>query len=388
MNAPANLKYTKSDEWFDPATGFLLRSKRYTETPLGRLPTEIDYADWRDAGGVTINAGGAITALGAITASGSAADSHSAAQRGHLEPGDGAERAVVHDHPDHRDVLLERQRIAVPRCVTHQQRGRVAAEARQHDHAVARRVTRPALDRRAGLLDDAECDEIIALVRSESARLGRPIGIYPEIKHSSFHGIRFGANVIEDVLVRALHEAYGNTKDAPVFIQSFEVANLRYLNTQTEIRLVQLIDANDVNADGSMDLTPPYRQPYDFALSGDARTYADLLTNEGLDFIKTYADAVGPWKPYLVKTVADGVERTGDTTLTINDRLVEGSTGIVEAAHARGLLVHTWTFRNDASGYGFADPAAEMAYYMKLGVDGLFTDFPATGITARQSLNP
>ena len=252
--------------------------------------------------------------------------------------------------------------------------------------AVQSRASRP--QEFNGLYEIPTIGEVIELAKTESTARGRTIGIYPEIKHSSFHGIRFGANVIEDVLVRALHEAYGNTKDAPVFIQSFEVANLRYLNTQTEIRLVQLIDANDVNADGSMDLTPPYRQPYDFALSGDARTYADLLTNEGLDFIKTYADAVGPWKPYLVKTVADGVERTGDTTLTINDRLVEGSTGIVEAAHARGLLVHTWTFRNDASGYGFADPAAEMAYYMKLGVDGLFTDFPATGITARQSLNP
>ena len=40
--------------WFDPATGLLLRSKRYAETPLGRIPTEIDYADWRVAGGVKI----------------------------------------------------------------------------------------------------------------------------------------------------------------------------------------------------------------------------------------------------------------------------------------------------------------------------------------------
>jgi len=79
------------------------------------------------------------------------------------------------------------------------------------------------------------------------------------------------------------------------------------------------------------------------------------------------------------------VERTGDSTLTINDRRVDGSTGVVELAHSKGLLVHTWTFRNDASGYGFADPQAEMAYYMKLGVDGLFTDFPATGVAARKT---
>ena len=55
---------------------------------------------------------------------------------------------------------------------------------------------------------------------------------------------------------------------------------------------------------------------------------------------------------------------------------------MIEAAHARGLMVHTWTFRNDASGYGFADPKAEMQFYMKLGVDGVFTDFPATGVEA------
>ena len=72
--------------------------------------------------------------------------------------------------------------------------------------------------------------------------------------------------------------------------------------------------------------------------------------------------------------------------LTINDRRVDGSTGVIEAAHAAGLLVHTWTFRNDASGYGFADPQAEMAYYMRLGVDGVFTDFPDTGVAALASV--
>ena len=89
-------------------------------------------------------------------------------------------------------------------------------------------------------------------------------------------------------------------------------SNLQYLNTQTNIRLVQLVDADDVNADGSMSLVAPYRQPYDFVVAGDPRLFSDLLTEAGLDFVKTYADGIGPWKPYLVKTVADGVERTGD----------------------------------------------------------------------------
>ena len=81
-----------------------------------------------------------------------------------------------------------------------------------------------------------------------------------------------------------------------------------------------------------------------------------------------------------------GVERTGDSSLTINDRRVDGSTGVIEMAHKKGLLVHTWTFRNDASGYGFKDPKAEMEYYMKLGIDGVFTDFPATGVAAVNAL--
>ena len=236
-----------------------------------------------------------------------------------------------------------------------------------------------------GLYAIPTLDEVIALVKVEAARAGRPVGIYPEIKHSTFHATvaGFGANVFEDKLVATLHTAYGNTATAPVFIQSFEVSNLQYLNGKTDIKLVQLVDADDVNADGSMSLVAPYRQPYDFVVKGDPRLFSDLLTASGLDFVKSYADAVGPWKPYLVKTVNDGVERTGNATNTINDRRVDGSTGVIEMAHARGLLVHTWTFRNDASGYGFADPAAEMAYYMRLGVDGVFTDFPATGILAR-----
>jgi outer membrane lipoprotein-sorting protein len=42
------------DLWFDAQSGLLVRLTRYAETPLGRNPTEIDYADYRDADGVKI----------------------------------------------------------------------------------------------------------------------------------------------------------------------------------------------------------------------------------------------------------------------------------------------------------------------------------------------
>jgi photosynthetic reaction center cytochrome c subunit len=40
--------------YFDKQSGLLVRLVRYGETPLGRLPTQIDYADYREASGVKI----------------------------------------------------------------------------------------------------------------------------------------------------------------------------------------------------------------------------------------------------------------------------------------------------------------------------------------------
>jgi len=40
--------------YLDQQSGLLLRLVRYAETPLGRNPTQIDYADYRDAGGVKV----------------------------------------------------------------------------------------------------------------------------------------------------------------------------------------------------------------------------------------------------------------------------------------------------------------------------------------------
>jgi glycerophosphoryl diester phosphodiesterase len=244
-----------------------------------------------------------------------------------------------------------------------------------------------------GLFQIPTLDEIITLAKSKSKASGRAIGIYPEIKHSTYHADvkdsnnhkLYGLHYFEDKLLKKLHQAYGNNACAPVFIQSFEVRNLQYLSHKTDIQLVQLVDADDVNADGSISLVAPYKQPYDFVVAGETRTFADLLTDKGLDFVKSYADAIGPWKPYLVKTIDDGIDRNSDGKTTINDRRVDGSTGVLEMAHDKGLLVHTWTFRNDASGYGFTNPKEEMTYYFDLGVDGLFTDFADTGDEARDA---
>src|SRR5262249_15079008 len=73
----------------------------------------------------------------------------------------------------------------------------------------------------------------------------------------------------EAALVRVLRSAGWDRRDAPVFIQSFEQSNLKELRGMTRIRLVQLIDANDVNPDGSLDYTAPFDRPFDWTASGD-----------------------------------------------------------------------------------------------------------------------
>ncbi|TDP71484.1 glycerophosphodiester phosphodiesterase [Roseateles toxinivorans] len=236
-------------------------------------------------------------------------------------------------------------------------------------------------------------DEVIALAKAQSIATGRQIGIYPELKHSTYmqgvsQSLGFSKTYFEDKLVSTLHAAYGNTGNAPVFIQSFEISNLQYLNQHTDIKLVQLVDADDVNADGSMSLVAPYDRPYDVAVKNGKLTFADMVSDVGMSFVATYADGIGPWKPYLLKTVADGVDRDGDGVITGKDRRVDGSTGVIESAHANGLFIHTWTFRNDASLLGYADPQKEIEAYLKLGVDGIFTDFPDTGVAAVAALTP
>ncbi len=211
--------------------------------------------------------------------------------------------------------------------------------------------------------------EVIDLAKLRSSQLGRTIGIYPETKHPTYFKNFADANGLqrmEDKLVAILHANYGNVATAPVYIQSFEVGNLQYINTQTSMRVVQLLNGSG--------------RPYDFTVAGDTRTYLDLskATANGLDFIDAYADGIG-----------------ANTNLMIS--LVNGRLGVASSlisdAHARGMEVHGWTFRAenvflpnefDSS----ADPAAfgnlrgQIYAFLELGMDGFFTDQPDLGVTA------
>lgn len=233
--------------------------------------------------------------------------------------------------------------------------------------------------------------EVLDLAKAESAKVGRSVGVYPETKHPTYHSALGLA--LEDRLLTVLAQYGYTSKVSPIIVQSFEVASLKYLRSKTQVRLVQLVGGSAQNADGSINLIPPYDKPYDFVVAGDARTFASLLTPSGLEQIKTYADGIGPWKPYLIPSRRvdrnnDGApdDLNGDGIIDARDRVIMAPTDVVANAHAVGLFVHPYTFRSESKHLASdfkGDPKAEYRLFYQLGVDGVFSDFPDHAKAAR-----
>ena len=178
-------------------------------------------------------------------------------------------------------------------------------------------------------------DEILQLATESNRRRGvEPrIGIYPETKHPA-HFAAIGLPQ-EDAVLKALDRFGYGREGSPVFIQSFDPNNLRLLREMTHLPLVQLLE----------------------------HELADMRS------IAEYADAVG-----IAKSLATPA-------------------GVADA-HAFDLAVHVWTFRAEneflpddlkigaaPSAHGNLD--GEIERYLKRGIDGLFTDFPAIGVRVR-----
>ena len=206
---------------------------------------------------------------------------------------------------------------------------------------------------------------IMDLAKTKSRETGRTIAIYPETKHPSyFKSINLP---LEKRLVDALDANGYRGKTAPVFIQSFEVANLKEMRKLTDVRIVQLLSSSG--------------KPEDFRLSGDARSYADVSSAAGLREVASYANGIGPEKGMVIPRNAQN--NLGTPTTLVAD------------AHAAGLVVHPYTFRpenpflpadlrrgNTASPAERGDLAAEITVFLRAGIDGFFTDDPAVGRAA------
>ncbi len=193
--------------------------------------------------------------------------------------------------------------------------------------------------------------EVIALAKRSTAQTGRTIGIYPETKHPTYFASI--GHPMEVHLVAELRAAGWDSAKAPVFIQSFEVNNLKAFKKLTGIRLIQLMDAEGGPADHAVD------------------SYATMATPAGLKAVATYAFGIGP-----------------------NKSMVAGGKPLVHDAHVAGLRVHPWTYRAEnvflPESYRVAGgPGAhgrvrqEIADAVAAGVDGFFTDFPLIGAQVR-----
>lgn len=211
-------------------------------------------------------------------------------------------------------------------------------------------------------------EQVIELAEANYKKTGKIIGLYIETKHPTYfknHNL-----AMEDTLLKTLAK-YEYTRDiAPVYLQSFEVQNLKDLKRELDLhktlkhaQIIQLYDAKT-------------SQPADFVESGETKTYADLATAQGLKEVAKYANGVGPSKGYI---------------LNFNDNGSVQTTSFISDAHAAGLKVHPYTFRPENNFLPTPlkcsqdKPAErcptgalkEFEAYFKAGVDGVFTDDPA-----------
>ena len=251
--------------------------------------------------------------------------------------------------------------------------------------------------------------ELIDIARVKSAEQGRTLSVYPEAKNPYWNNAQAIANgcdsantghPFEDAILKAIEANRLNSKEAPIFVQSFDPASLKYLRSiGLKTRVVQLVDGNTVDyrtGEVIYQTDDVYNfvdgRPYSWTLAGDPRYFGVMLTPAGLAEIKTYADGIGPWKPQVMawkitpfpQTSADGKPFKGSMA-DVNDI---APTSLIADAHAAGLFVHSFTFRNETrylAGAYRGDPEAELLQFYAAGIDGVFTDFTPTAVAARKA---
>ncbi|MCQ6554268.1 glycerophosphodiester phosphodiesterase [Streptomyces sp. C10-9-1] len=211
-------------------------------------------------------------------------------------------------------------------------------------------------------------EEVLRWAEREGRRRGHPVWLHAETKHPSyFRALGLG---LEERLARLLRRYGRHRANSPVFLQSFEPSSMQ--------RMARLVATPRVVL-----LSGPASRPWDFVEAGDPRTVADLVKPAGLDWIASFAQGIGPTLDLVVPKDAAG-------------RLTEPTT-LVRDAHARGLLLHPYTLRNenaflpadfrrgtDPTAYG--DAFGAYRAYFATGIDGIFTDMPDTGLLAAEEV--
>ncbi|MFE7598902.1 glycerophosphodiester phosphodiesterase [Streptomyces sp. NPDC057494] len=211
-------------------------------------------------------------------------------------------------------------------------------------------------------------EEVLRWAEDEGRRRGREVWLHVETKHPSyFRSLGLG---LEERLAKLLRRYGRHRANSPVFLQSFEPSSIQ--------RLAKLVDAP-----GVVLLSGAGSRPWDFVEAGDPRTVADLVTPEGLRWIASYAQGIGPTLDLVIPKDASG--RLGTPTTLVRD------------AHAQGLILHPYTHRNenaflpaeyrrgtDPTAYG--DAFGSLKRYLETGIDGIFADNPDTALLAAADL--
>ncbi|MFJ8851213.1 glycerophosphodiester phosphodiesterase [Streptomyces sp. NPDC102437] len=212
-------------------------------------------------------------------------------------------------------------------------------------------------------------EEVLRWADREGRRRGRPVWLYVETKHPTyFRGLGLG---LEEPLAKLLRRYDRHRQQSPLILQSFEPGSIQ--------RLARLVATPRVVL-----LSGAGERPWDFATSGDPRTVADLVKPEGLKWMASFAQGIGPTLDLVIPKDASG-RLTAPTTL-------------VKDAHAQGLVLHPYTMRNensflpadfrrgtDPTAYG--DAFGAFRTYFATGIDGIFSDNPDTALLAAADHN-
>ncbi|MDX3852667.1 glycerophosphodiester phosphodiesterase [Streptomyces sp. AK02-01A] len=208
-------------------------------------------------------------------------------------------------------------------------------------------------------------EEVLRWAEDEGRRRGRKIWLYTETKHPTyFRGIGLG---LEERLAKLLRRYGRDRKDSAIFLQSFEPSSMQRMAKLVSSPRVVLLDAAGT-------------RPWDFKTANDPRTVSDLVKPEGLKWIASFAQGIGPTLDLIIPKDATG--KLGTPTTLVRD------------AHAKGLILHPYTLRDentflpadfrrgtDPNAYG--DAFGAFKRYFEQGIDGIFTDNPDTGLLAR-----
>lgn len=209
-------------------------------------------------------------------------------------------------------------------------------------------------------------EEVLEWADEQGHARGRTIWLYTETKHPTyFRGLGLG---LEEPLARLLRRFGRARRDAAVFLQSFEPSSMQRMAGLAGTPCVVLLSSA-----GS--------RPWDFTVSGDERTVADLITPEGLREIAGYAQGIGPTLDLVIPRQSDG--SLGTPTTLVSD------------AHAQNLLVHPYTLRNENSflpadfrtgddSQRYGDVFGALRTYFGEGIDGIFADQPDTALLAAE----